>query len=122
MKRLIWVVTFVIMSSCSDYKINTFKVIDSESLEVLPLVTISTKDSSFYSDDSGVFSLKIKEGLSIEFSYLGYSSIDTVFASVNRDTVVVYLDENIDFDTVEVPEINWYNLSSFLSYFIFSMY
>ncbi len=97
----------VILSSCDNAKVSAFKVMDSKSLEPLPLVSVLTKDTSFFSNDNGFFYLKSEQDLSINISYLGYFSKDTVLKKMEDDIIMIYLKEKIDFDTIKVREIDW---------------
>lgn len=107
MKRLILIAVVSLVCSCYDRKIKTFKVVDSKSLEPLPLVTITVNDSSFYSDDEGLFLLNIEQRVVLRCLYLGYCSMDTFFLNLEYDTIMIYLDESRDFDSVDIPVIEW---------------
>lgn len=89
--------------SQNDIRISGF-VKDKNSGEVLIGATIidRIKLNGSYSDNNGYFSFIINTPCTLKFSYIGYSSFDTIISSTSNVFVLINLDPNISLEEVEI--------------------
>ena len=100
---ILYILTYQIVMSQNDIRISGF-VKDKNSGDVLIGATIidRIKLNGSYSDNNGYFSFIINTPCTLKFSYIGYSSFDTIISSTSNVFVLINLDPNISLEEVEI--------------------
>lgn len=85
-----YLLCWVLMASSYGQSLVTGLVIDKETQEPLPGVNVTSKDNGTVTYTDGVFSLPVAEASRISFSFVGYTSLDTLLTS-GADTHLIRL-------------------------------